>query len=620
MKVEKFQDYVLSLYNEHFPINNIRVPMGKPVITSPLIRKLKRAKYRAHRKNNPAWKALSAILKFHQQKELQKNTDNEINSATRGSKDWWNSIKRLTGGITTPVSSPVVSVNNNWITNAEFSGYYNSYHTNNNSVIEFPDYNITIDDIPSVEEYTVNSHLENIDTTKATISEDYPSWISKNNSHILSEPIAHIINKIFECGKFPLRWKRAEVVPINKVPDPSTYRDYRPISILHHLSKVAERILSWRIIEKLPTLKYQYAYTRNIGTTDALVNFSSSVASLLDCNDNLGVQAIMLDFSKAFDKMRPDLAVKKLLKLKIDGYLVAIVQDFLSNREQCVRFRNEKSIFSPINIGVPQGTVLGPLLWNAFIDDLSPPTPHLKYADDTTLYHPLSKSNCLITDSTAHRATVSISDNHLQRALDYTTQYCTDNFLLLNVNKTLSINFTLQKTLAIDTYNINHSEILYTPNVRLLGVIFDEHLKFHSHVDHIIDKTKHSLHGLIKLRKAGVRSHSLILFYKARILSVLSYAAPCWFPHTSQNDKDKLERFQKLCTRIMIPYEEEYEERLSLLKLEELTIHLDILCFRYIAKVKEHENHPCKTFLEARNHPSINRTAFIDNDIFHKYT
>ena len=145
------------------------------------------------------------------------------------------------------------------------------------------------------------------------------------------------------------------------------------------------------------------------------------------------------------------IAVKKLLKLRIDGSLVAFVQDFLSNREQCVKFRNTKSIFSSINIGVPQGTVLGPLLWNAFIDDLSPPTPHLKYADDTTLYHSLSKPNCVLTNSTAHRASVGINDNHLQRALDYTSQYCTDNCLLLNVNKTFSTNFTLQKTLTIDT-------------------------------------------------------------------------------------------------------------------------------------------------------------------------
>ena len=108
-------------------------------------------------------------------------------------------------------------------------------------------------------------------------------------------------------------------------------------------------------------------------------------------------------------------------------------------------------------------------------------------------------------------------------------------------------------------------------------MIFDEHLKFHSHVDHIIDKTKHAHLGLIKRIKAGVRSHPRVLFYKARILSVLSYAAPCWFSHTSQNDKLKLKRFQKLYTRIMIPFEEENEERLSLLKPEELNIYILIL-------------------------------------------
>ena len=149
-------------------------------------------------------------------------------------------------------------------------------------------------------------------------------------------------------------------------------------------------------------------------------------------------------------------------------------------------------------------------------------------------------------------------------------------------------------------------------------MIFDEHLKFHSHVDHIIVKTKHALHGLIKLRKAGVRSHSLVLFYKSRILSVLSYAAPCWFPHTSQNDKVKLERFLKLCTRIMIPYEEEYEERLSLLKLEELNIHLDILCLKYIAKVRDYDDHSCKKFLKDQDHHPINRTSLMDSNIFHK--
>ena len=80
---------------------------------------------------------------------------------------------------------------------------------------------------------------------------------------------------------------------------------------------------------------------------------------------------------------------------------------------------------------------------------------------------------------------MGVNDNHLQRALDNTSQHCTDKCLLLNGNKNLSINFTLKKTLTIDTYNINHSEILYATNVRLLGVILDEHLKFHSYVDRV---------------------------------------------------------------------------------------------------------------------------------------
>ena len=128
----------------------------------------------------------------------------------------------------------------------------------------------------------------------------------------------------------------------------------------------------------------------------------------------------------------------------------------------------------------------------------------------------------------------------------------------------------------------------------------------------IMSKTCESIHC--------VRCHSLVLFYKARILSVLLYAAPFWFPHTSQNDKVKLERFQKLCTRIMISYEEEYEERLSLPKLEELNIHLDVLCLKYIAKVRDYDDHPCKKFLKDQDHLSINRTSFIHSNLFHKYT
>ena len=168
--------------------------------------------------------------------------------------------------------------------------------------------------------------------------------------------------------------------------------------------------------------------------------------------------------------------------------------------------------------------------------------------DDTTLYHSLSKPNCVLTNSTAHRASMTTA---------FKERWITPlNTALITVWLTLITSITLKystpQTWGSLVWYLMRTQF-ESSNSHVRGHLLpahdcwspqtNEHLKFHSHADHIIDKTKHALHGLIKLGKAGVRSHSLDLFYKARILSVLSYAAPCWFPHTSQNDKVQLERF-----------------------------------------------------------------------------
>ena len=202
--------------------------------------------------------------------------------------------------------------------------------------------------------------------------------------------------------------------------------------------------------------------------------------------------------------------------------------------------------------------------------------------------------------------------------MDYTSDYCEKNRLLLNVNKSISITFTLQKTISTDPLVVSGGLIGIKPEIKLLGVIFDEHLRFTSHVDHVIERTKLSMHGLIKLKRCGVDPWSLALFYRARILSILSYAAPCWYPHIADRDKDKLERFQKLCMKIIIPDEEDYETRLSILKLDEFHIHMDLLCFRFLSKVGSNDQHPCYRYI-CKEKKNFNRTTLLDNNVFHKY-
>ena len=127
-------------------------------------------------------------------------------------------------------------------------------------------------------------------------------------------------------------------------------------------------------------MKNQYAYTPSLGTTDALVKFTTDIIDSLDSKECLGVRALMLDFSKAFDRMKPDIAIDKLVKLGINPTVIHLIRSFLSGRAQCVRYRGYMSPHRQCHIGVPQVTTLGLLLWNVYINDLTPHSAkYIKY-------------------------------------------------------------------------------------------------------------------------------------------------------------------------------------------------------------------------------------------------
>ena len=157
----------------------------------------------------------------------------------------------------------------------------------------------------------------------------------------------------------------------------------RPIALTFHLGKITERVISDLIKCDLPKMRNQYAYTKELSTTDDLVKFSCDISAGLDKTDTVTLQALLLDFSKAFDRMRPDIAVSKLLSLNVSPSLVKVTMSFLTNRQQQVKSQGKLSKQKPSRIGVPQGTILGPLLWNVFVNNLEPSTSHIKYADDT---------------------------------------------------------------------------------------------------------------------------------------------------------------------------------------------------------------------------------------------
>ena len=224
-------------------------------------------------------------------------------------------------------------------------------------------------------------------------------------------PITHIVNEILSNSYFPALWKQSSQiirVPINKVKTPHKFKDMRPIALTFHLRKIAERVISDFIKCHLPKMRNQYAYTKELSTTDDLVKFSSDISAGLDKTDTVTLQGLLLDFRKAFDRMRPDIAVFKLLSLNVSP-----------SRQPQVKSQENHQRRNRAELGVPLGKILGTLLWNVFVNNLEPSTSHIKYADDTTLYNAVRLGDVEISYSTAYRATISFTQNPLQETASY---------------------------------------------------------------------------------------------------------------------------------------------------------------------------------------------------------
>jgi hypothetical protein len=636
-KVLHLHHTVKEIVDTYCPMVKVRAPQGKPVLDSPLIAKLRRAKRRAFSKGNPSWKYLAKLLSAKLKQLLKRHTDNLINKATKGSKRWWNQVKQLTGDTRSDTTQNRINIENTWQTIDQFVNNLNDYYLSGHSVIEldYPKCHPSTEPLTPITHIEVVQLLNNINTRKATHSNDFPSWVSKNNSEILAIPLTNIINTIMQTHTFPHLWKTAEIAPVKKVTRPTTYKDFRPISLLYHQSKVVESYINKLLRKELDgKLKNnQYAYTSGRSTTDALTHCITIIAQLLDNKENFAVQGLFLDFSKAFDLMRPDLLSKQLASLHVSPGLISLTKSFLSERVQTVRYNGTISKQLPSAIGVPQGTLTGPILWNAFVDSLQPSTHTIKYADDTSLFTPVKSTNISSKHKDGSTITFFTTENELQRHADDAVEWCDINHMKLNATKTKAMNLTLRSNaISQNPVIINNICIEQVTCTKLLGVHIDNHLSFTTHVSERIALSKRHVHALVMLKRSGIADDHLVLFYKARIMPTLSYAAPSWFPYTSNTDRDKLLRLERLCLRIIYPEVETSSGHYELAGMVDIKTLLSDLCSIYAQSVAADKNHPLHQLIpnrqsvsrrhSARVHDSLlkaARTSLYGKNIFYTY-
>ena len=201
--------------------------------------------------------------------------------------------------------------------------------------------------------------------------------------------------------------------------------------------------------------------------------------------------------------------------------------------------------------------------------------------------------------------------------------------MLLNTAKSSVITFTLKKEIRSEPIVINDNQISEEPSVKLLGIHYDKHLRFTNHVETLISKSRPAYHAIVRLKRAGVSAHSLGMFYKSRVLSILSYAAPAWFPYLADKDKEVLEKYQRLCLRVILPQLENYDERLQQLNIDSVSIALDVCCLKYVTNLKAKPDHPThQLFPKIPDIPNLHhkalsrpkwRTSMLSRSLFFKY-
>ena len=319
---------------------------------------------------------------------------------------------------------------------------------------------------PSVP-YEISDIIDQFKTGKSIGPNSIPMKLFKILSPYVSSPLSLIINESFQTGVFPTKMKQAKVIPLFKKGCSVTSSNYRPISLLSVFSKIIEKLMYKRLYNflELHEVLYnlQFGFRASHSIDHALISLTESIKNTLD-NKKYGC-GIFIDLQKAFDTVNHQILLSKLEHYGIRGTALAWFSSYLCNRSQYVSVNGHNSNCLNITCGVPQGSVLGPLLFLIYINDLPNSSTKLTFylfADDTNIYY---ESHCLYK-----------LQKVVNKELKLVKKWLDANKLALNVEKTNFIIFHSLKNLLHETVNIKigKKHVKQVKYVKFLGLLLDE--------------------------------------------------------------------------------------------------------------------------------------------------
>ena len=551
---------ILDAANKTIPNRYITVKKDNPPWITTKIKKYICRKNRIHKKAKKTntigqWEKFRKIrnkfnkLILNAKQSYFDKISEKINTETNGSKNWWKLVKSIlhsdSGG---DRSIPPLQVENDMIQDdnkkAElFNDYFCKQADLNDSETSVPD--ITDILINGLEQITVTENevediLKILDTSKAIGPDLLNPRLLKEAASILKYPLCTLFNLSLTLSTFPSEWKYANVTPVFKKDCPSNLKNYRPISLISILAKVMERLVYKHIynylIDNNLITSHQSGFTPGDSAVNQLLYITNEFGRTLD--EGKEVRVVFCDISKAFDRVWHKGLLRKLESIGIRGSLLSWVKNYFSERKQRVVINNSTSSWHDINAGVPQGSILGLLLFIVFINDiLTDINSTIKlFADDTSLY--------LIVDDP--QETAQTLNDDLVKLHAWSTKW------LVNFNpqktETMTISWKLNKPNQPNLI-MNNTIISTVTEHKHLGLQLSDDGNWNKHID-MITKKAFSRVNILRKFKFILDRKTLETIYITFIRPLLEYADVVWDTKT-QILINKLENVQVEAARIV---------------------------------------------------------------------
>ena len=548
-----FSDTVQSVVLEYVPSKMVK-SNGDPVWYDKCTRKAEAKQRRLHGKAKRTGRA-EDLEKYREARREARtlnraahaNYVNKLGECLKGdTKPFWRYVKSKKGskvGISclkdpdgVETSNPLKMAN---ILNNQFKSVFTVEDRKDGSdlVIDpgmpMPPVNITYNGIVKL--------LKDLDVKKASGPDNISNKLLKYSSEVLALFLCNIFKQSLDHGVIPEEWCKALVCPIYKDGSKTDPGNYRPISLTCVCCKIMEHILGSSIMKHLDENNLlspaQHGFRKGLSCETQLVMLTDMLGKALDTKQS--VDAIFLDFSKAFDRVPHGRLISKLSSYNLDDKVIAWIKSFVSHREQRVVLDGELSDPVDVTSGVPQGSVLGPLLFLLYINDISDQMrcQVRLFADDCVLYSMVDTNQA--------------SSEEIRHGLTKVVEWCDKWLMKLNVKKCAAMRISRKKDIVTPSYNIRGDQIDVVNEYKYLGVKMTKNLSWNHHVEGIVAKANKNLRFVKRVFKESPKNVKESV-YMSLVRPLVEYACAVWDPNPGSGLGNDVEMVQRRAARFVM--------------------------------------------------------------------